>query len=87
MSIPLSYVTGTLVKFGQGIERHARGGGTTWDWLTYGLLYLGFIAGAVLGGALATVMNGGYILFGAAALCAAATAITFFHTDRRTILG
>ena len=87
VSIPLSYVTGTLAKFGQGIERHARGGGTAWDWLTYGLLYLGFIAGAVLGGALATVMNGGYILFGAAALCAAATAITFFHTDRRTILG
>lgn len=87
VSIPLSYVTGTLVKLGQGIERHARGGGTVYDWLSYGLLYVGFMGGAVLGGLLATVMDGGYILFGAAALCAVATAITFFHSDRKTLLG
>ena len=87
VSIPLSYVTGTLVKLGQGIERHARGGGTMYDWLSYGLLYLGFITGAVLGGILASIIDGGYVLFGAAALCAATTAITFFHSDRQTILG
>jgi len=26
VSVPLSYVTGTLVKMGQGIERHVAGG-------------------------------------------------------------
>src|ERR1700730_7188283 len=31
-SIPLSYVTGTLVKMGQGIERHIAGGNLS-DWL------------------------------------------------------
>lgn len=87
VSIPLSYVTGTLVKLGQGIERHLHGGGTMYDWLGYTLLYLGFIAGAVLGGTLAAIIDGGYILFGACALCAVATLFTFFHTDRRSILG
>jgi uncharacterized membrane protein YoaK (UPF0700 family) len=87
VSRPLSYVTGTLVKLGQGIERHAFGGGTIYDWLGYTLLYFGFIAGAVLGGFLATMMDGGYVLFGAAGLCAATTLFTFFHTDRKSILG
>lgn len=87
VSIPLSYVTGTLVKLGQGIERHARGGGTMYDWLGYSLLYLGFITGAVLGGIVATIIDGGYVLFGAGGLCALATAVTFFHTDRQTVLG
>ena len=87
VSIPLSYVTGTLVKLGQGIERHARGGGTMYDWLGYALLYLGFIAGAAFGGIVGTIIDDGYVLFGAAALCGATTAVTFSHTDRKTILG
>src|ERR1700728_3620794 len=32
VSVPLSYVTGTLVKMGQGIERHIAGGNLS-DWL------------------------------------------------------
>ncbi|GAA1461439.1 YoaK family protein [Williamsia maris] len=87
VSIPLSYVTGTLVKLGQGIERHARGGGTMYDWLGYTLLYAGFIAGAAFGGIVGTIIDDGYVLYGAGVLCAAATAVTFFHTDRKTILG
>lgn len=70
VSIPLSYVTGTLVKLGQGIERHAAGGGSMYDWLTYALLYLGFIVGAVVGGFVATIIDGGYVLFGACGMCA-----------------
>jgi len=42
VSIPLSYVTGTLVKMGQGIERHLTGG-TLQDWLGYFLLFAGFV--------------------------------------------
>ncbi|SIS22038.1 YoaK family protein [Williamsia sterculiae] len=87
VSIPLSYVTGTLVKLGQGIERHARGGGTVYDWLGYALLYAGFIGGAVVGGIIGTFVGGGYVLFAAAALCGVTTLVTFFHTDRKTILG
>jgi uncharacterized membrane protein YoaK (UPF0700 family) len=34
VSVPLSYVTGTLVKMGQGIERHIAGGKAA-DWLGY----------------------------------------------------
>jgi uncharacterized membrane protein YoaK (UPF0700 family) len=34
VSIPLSYVTGTLVKLGQGIERHLSGGDAA-AWLGY----------------------------------------------------
>ena len=37
VSIPLSYVTGTLVKLGQGIERHLSGGVAA-AWLGYFLL-------------------------------------------------
>ncbi|WP_373195254.1 YoaK family protein, partial [Mycobacterium marinum] len=37
VSVPLSYVTGTLVKMGQGIERHIAGGQAA-DWLGYFML-------------------------------------------------
>lgn len=87
VSIPLSYVTGTLVKLGQGMERHFRGGGTVYDWLGYALLYAGFIVGAVFGGIVGTIIDSGYLLFGAATLCGAATLVTFFHTDRKSLLG
>lgn len=82
VSIPLSYVTGTLVKLGQGMERHATGGGSIYDWLVYALLYAGFILGAVVGGVVASIIDGGYVLFGAAGLCAVATVVGYFHTDR-----
>lgn len=48
VSIPLSYVTGTLVKLGQGIERHICGHGTVYDWLGYALLFAAFLGGAAL---------------------------------------
>ncbi len=44
VSVPLSYVTGTLVKMGQGIERHIAGGKAS-DWLGYFLLFASFVVG------------------------------------------
>ncbi|WP_433665237.1 YoaK family protein [Nocardia sp. CA-128927] len=81
VSVPLSYVTGTLVKMGQGIERHISGGTIT-DWLGYFLLYTAFGLGALLGGLLATVVAGGTMLITAAVACLAVTGYTHFHLDK-----
>ncbi|MBF6328451.1 YoaK family protein [Nocardia transvalensis] len=81
VSVPLSYVTGTLVKLGQGIERHISGGTCT-DWLGYFLLYTAFCLGALLGGALATIVAGGTMLITAAIVCLAVTMYTHFHLDK-----
>ncbi|MGW4353005.1 YoaK family protein [Nocardia sp. NPDC004582] len=62
VSIPVSYVTGTLVKFAQGIERHAFGGGSVRDWLGYATQYLSFGMGALIGGLVAVVVDGAYML-------------------------
>ena len=50
VSIGLTYMTGTLVKTGQGIVR-ALTGGPRWAWLSHALLWCGFVAGAVAGAA------------------------------------
>jgi uncharacterized membrane protein YoaK (UPF0700 family) len=85
VSVPLSYVTGTLVKMGQGIERHIAGGDVS-DWLGYFLLFTSFILGATLGGAISLVVNGTGMLVVASAVCALTTAYTYFHHDRRALL-
>ncbi|GGG23756.1 DUF1275 family protein [Rhodococcoides trifolii] len=82
VSIPLSYVTGTLVKLGQGIERHISGG-TIKEWSDYGILYASFTAGAVLGGIVGILVGGGWMLL-AAALAAAATSIYTYRRDAKT---
>jgi uncharacterized membrane protein YoaK (UPF0700 family) len=56
VSVPLSYVTGTLVKMGQGIERHIAGGSVT-EWLGHFLLVVSFLVGAALGGGMSLVFN------------------------------
>lgn len=81
VSVPLSYVTGTLVKMGQGIERHMAGG-TAADWLGYFLLFASFVLGAVIGGCISLVVNGSWMLLVATLVCAATTGFTYFHTDR-----
>ncbi|WP_343601066.1 YoaK family protein [Mycobacterium sp.] len=86
VSIPLSYVTGTLVKMGQGIERHVSGG-TLADWLGYFLLFSSFVAGAAAGGCISLVVNGPQMLLAASAVCALTTGYTYFHADRRALLG
>ncbi len=86
VSVPLSYVTGTLVKMGQGIERHIAGGGNLSDWLGYFLLFASFILGATAGGGISLIVNGTGMLVVASAVCAATTAYTYFHQDRRALL-
>jgi len=84
VSVPLSYVTGTLVKMGQGIERHIAGGKAA-DWLGYFLLFASFALGAALGGCISLVVNGTWMLVVASAVCALTTGYTYFHADRRSL--
>ncbi|WP_156687661.1 YoaK family protein [Mycobacterium sp. Marseille-P9652] len=86
VSVPLSYVTGTIVKMGQGIERHIAGAGKVDDWLGYFLLLASFMLGAAVGGFISVVTNGTWMLVMATAVCALTTAYTYFHQDRRALL-
>src|SRR5271156_1208996 len=85
VSVPLSYVTGTLVKMGQGIERHIAGGNLS-DWLGHFLLFTSFVLGATVGGLISMFVNGTGMLVFASAMCTLATAYTYFHQDRRALL-
>src|ERR1700691_2775690 len=85
VSVPLSYVTGTLVKMGQGIERHIAGGNLS-DWLRFFLLFSSFVFGATVGGLISMFVNGTGMLVFASAMCTLATAYTYFHQDRRALL-
>lgn len=85
VSVPLSYVTGTLVKMGQGIERHLAGGKAE-DWLGYFLLHASFVLGAAAGGAISMVVTGPQMLAVAAVVCAATTGYTYLHADRRGLV-
>lgn len=85
VSIALSYMTGNLVKMGQGIERHISGGSAA-DWLGYFLLWASFIAGAIIGGCIGLVVNGPQMLVAATVVCVMASLCTHFHTDRRELL-
>jgi uncharacterized membrane protein YoaK (UPF0700 family) len=79
VSIPLSYVTGTVVKLGQSIERHLSGAGTAADWLEYLLLYSSFAVGAALGGTLSRFVGGPAMLAAATAICLLTTLYTRAH--------
>ncbi len=85
MSTPLSYVTGTLVKMGQGIERHISGGSAA-AWLGYFLLYISFIVGAIIGGCISLVANGSQMSAIATIVCSLTAGYTYFHGDRRVLL-
>ncbi|MCV7199122.1 YoaK family protein [Mycobacterium angelicum] len=80
VTTPVSYVTGTLVKFGQGIERHISGGSAS-DWLGYILQFTSYTAGATIGGCISLVANGSQMLAAATAASAAITVYTF-RTNR-----
>ncbi|OBH14955.1 YoaK family protein [Mycolicibacter sinensis] len=84
VSIPLSYVTGTLVKLGQGIERHISGGQAT-EWLGYFLLWASFVTGATIGGAISLVISGSQMIAAAALICMLTSGYTHFHVDRRAL--
>ncbi|MBC7303606.1 MAG: DUF1275 family protein [Nocardia sp.] len=76
VSVPLSYATGTVVKLSQGIESHVSGGSSR-DWLGYGLQYAAFAAGALLGGSMSIVVGGEMMLIVAAGVSASAILITY----------
>lgn len=84
VTIPLSYVTGTLVKMGQGIERHLAGGGFM-DWLGYFLLWGAFITGAVVGGGISLITGGTQMLVVASVVCALTAGYTHLYADRRGV--
>lgn len=65
VSIPVTYVTGTLVKFAQGVERHLAGG-TYREWFGYAVQWLSFVLGAAIGGLVSLAVNGDEMLIAAA---------------------
>ncbi|MEZ0049372.1 uncharacterized membrane protein YoaK (UPF0700 family) [Mycobacterium sp. MAA66] len=82
VSVPLSYVTGTLVKLGQGLERHFCGDGTIYDWLGYVALYCSFLFGAAIGGVLAEHSTGPQLIGVVGLICGATTLYTFVRWDK-----
>ncbi|MGW4245328.1 YoaK family protein [Nocardia sp. NPDC004722] len=62
VSIPVTYVTGTLVKLAQGIERHIAGEDTARGWLGYAVQYFSFALGALIGGVVSLLVSGTYML-------------------------
>lgn len=87
VSVPLSYVTGTVVKLGQGLERHLCGTGTVYDWLGYLALYASFMFGAGIGGVLAEHLTGPQLIGAVGLICGATTAYTFFRLDKMPARG
>ncbi|MQY30600.1 YoaK family protein [Nocardia aurantia] len=77
VAIPVTYVTGTLVKFAQGVERHLLGGGTHREWLGYAVQYLSFALGALLGGLVSLVVDGRDMLEAAVVASAIVAAYTW----------
>jgi uncharacterized membrane protein YoaK (UPF0700 family) len=74
-SIPISltFVTGVLVRFGQGIGDFLTRRVTGWNWLAQGTPWLGLITGATIGSAVYMRMGEGaiWVPIGVAALLAA----------------
>src|SRR5271170_59660 len=58
VAVSLTFVTGTLVKFGQGLGDFLTGRGSGWAWAAQALPWVGLIIGAVAAGA-------GYLRMGA----------------------
>jgi uncharacterized membrane protein YoaK (UPF0700 family) len=81
MVVGLTYMTGTLVKMGQKMAGALTGGGL-WDWVPYGLLWLGLVAGATAGAALYGLLGLGS-LWAAAAFAAAS--MIYATLDRRVL--
>lgn len=84
VSIPVSYVTGTLVKLTQGIERHLVGKGSVYDWLGYAVQYGGFALGALIGGLVSLALSGRFML-DAALIGSALVAMYTWRADIRYV--
>jgi len=75
VSIGLTYMTGTLVKFGQRLAAALAGTGSAFGWAPYGILWLGMLGGAVAGAASFRAMGLGAIWIAAAASAMLAIAL------------
>ncbi len=77
----VTYMTGALVKVGQGLARILSGepGG---EWLRFLALWAGLVGGAVLGSALSTGL--GVAAFALAPIAASALCVWAWTADRRT---
>lgn len=82
-AIPVTYVTGTLVKFAQGVERHLAGG-THREWLNYAVQWLSFVIGATIGGLVSLVVDGDEML-AAAAIGSGIVAVYTWFADIRWV--
>ncbi len=80
-AIPVTYVTGTLVKLAQGIERHLAGG-THREWLGYAVQWLSFVMGAFIGGLVSLAIDGRDMLF-AAVIASALVSVYTWLADLR----
>jgi uncharacterized membrane protein YoaK (UPF0700 family) len=49
--VSLTFVTGVLVRFGQGLGNFLTGRATGWIWLAQAISWVGMITGATIGGA------------------------------------
>jgi len=67
VSIGLTYMTGTLVKIGQKLAAALIGSGGALAWVPYLALWLGFMAGVVLGAREFAALNDGALWLAAAA--------------------
>ncbi len=74
VQIGLTYMTGTLVKFGQRLGT-AISGGDRWGWIPYAMLWLGLVSGAVLGAAMFPLFGLLSLLLPAALLIALAVVV------------
>ncbi|WP_294260283.1 YoaK family protein [uncultured Sphingomonas sp.] len=69
VAVGLTYMTGNLVKLGQGLADALMGEGPPWRWVPYLLLWLTFVGGAV-GGAIVEQALGDFTLWYAALVAA-----------------
>jgi uncharacterized membrane protein YoaK (UPF0700 family) len=61
VAVTLTFVTGTLVKFGQGLGDFLTGCGAGWTWVEQALPWVGLVVGA-------TAAGSGYVRMGAAVI-------------------
>lgn len=83
VSIGLTYMTGTLVKFGQRLSAAVRGAGAPFGWAPYLVLWLGMLAGAVAGAASYLAIGMGAIWVAAAAVAALTLALGRVEAQNR----
>jgi uncharacterized membrane protein YoaK (UPF0700 family) len=67
LGVSLTYVTGTLVKLGQGLGDLLAGQRAGWDWLEQAAPWVGIVAGATMVGALHSRIGGTAIWIAAGA--------------------